>query len=88
VPTEKVVEFVREEKPGYLGLSALLTTTMTEMGVVIEALKENKLKNSIKVLIGGAAVSEEFAREIGADAYCVDGFQAVKALDGFETTKK
>jgi 5-methyltetrahydrofolate--homocysteine methyltransferase len=88
VPTEKVVEFVREEKPGYLGLSALLTTTMTEMGVVIEALKGNKLKNSVKVLIGGAAVSEEFSQEIGADAYCVDGFEAVKALDKFETTKK
>jgi 5-methyltetrahydrofolate--homocysteine methyltransferase len=85
VPTEKVVEFVKEEEPGYLGLSALLTTTMTEMGVVIEALKENKLKNSVKVLIGGAAVSEEFAREIGADAYCVDGFAAVKALEAFET---
>jgi 5-methyltetrahydrofolate--homocysteine methyltransferase len=85
VPTEKVVEFVREEKPGYLGLSALLTTTMTEMGVVIEALEENKLRNSVKVLIGGAAVSDDFAQEIGADVYCVDGFAAVKALEAFET---
>jgi 5-methyltetrahydrofolate--homocysteine methyltransferase len=88
VPTEKVVEFVREEKPGYLGLSALLTTTMTEMGVVIKALEENKVRSSVKVLIGGAAVSEEFAQEIGADAYCIDGFQAVKALAKFETTKE
>jgi len=87
VPAEKVVEFVREEKPGYLGLSALLTTTMTEMGVVIKALEESKLRNSIKVLIGGAAVSDEFAQEIGADAYCVDGFQAVKALEAFEIAK-
>ncbi|MGB5924522.1 MAG: corrinoid protein [Dehalococcoidia bacterium] len=86
VPTEKVVEFVREEKPGYLGLSALLTTTMTEMGVVIKALEESKLRNSIKVLIGGAAVSEEFAREIGADAYCVDAFDAVRVLDGYQQT--
>jgi methanogenic corrinoid protein MtbC1 len=38
----------------------------------------------VKVLIGGAAVSEEFAKEIGADAYCVDGFEAIKALEGFE----
>ncbi|MGB6872712.1 MAG: corrinoid protein [Dehalococcoidia bacterium] len=83
VPTEKVVEFVREEKPGYLGLSALLTTTMTEMGVVIKALEESKLRNSVKVLIGGAAVSEEFAQEIGADAYCVDAFDAVKVLEGY-----
>ncbi|MBE0431112.1 MAG: corrinoid protein [Dehalococcoidia bacterium] len=84
VPTEKVVEFVRDEKPQYLGLSALLTTTMTEMGVVITALEENKLRGGVKVLIGGAAVSQEFAKEIGADAYCVDAFQAVKVLDGYQ----
>jgi len=86
VPTEKVVEFVREEKPGYLGLSALLTTTMTEMGVVIKALEESKLRNSVKVLIGGAAVSEEFAQEIGADAYCIDAFDAFRVLDGYKQT--
>ena len=84
VPEEKVVEFVREEKPGYLGLSALLTTTMTEMGVVIKALEENKLRSSVKVLIGGAATSEGFAQEIGADAYCVDAFDAVRVLDGYQ----
>jgi len=83
VPTEKVIEFVKEEKPGYLGLSALLTTTMTEMGAVIQALEESKLRSSVKVLIGGAAVSDEFAREIGADAYCADAFDAVKALDSY-----
>jgi len=87
VPAEKVVEFMREGKPGYLGLSALLTTTMTEMGVVIEALEENKLRNSVKVLIGGAAVSEEFAQEIGADAYCIDAFDAVRVLDGYQEAK-
>ena len=86
VPEEKVVEFVREENPGYLGLSALLTTTMTEMGVVIKALKENKLRSSVKVLIGGAAVSNEFAQEIGADAYCVDAFDAVRVLEGYQQT--
>jgi 5-methyltetrahydrofolate--homocysteine methyltransferase len=87
VPEEKVVEFVRDEKPGYLGLSALLTTTMTEMGVVIKALEENKLRSSVKVLIGGAAVSDEFAQEIGADAYCIDAFQAIKILEEFEIAK-
>lgn len=84
VPAEKIVEFVREEKPGYLGLSALLTTTMIEMGVVIDALKESSLRNSVKVLIGGAAVSDEFAREIGADAYCTDAFSAVRAIDSYQ----
>ncbi|MFC1860924.1 corrinoid protein [Chloroflexota bacterium] len=83
VSAEKIVEFVREEKPEYLGLSALLTTTMVEMGAVIEALKSSGLRDKIKVLIGGAAVSDEFAQEIGADAYCVDGFDAVKAIDAF-----
>jgi len=86
VPVEKVVEFVKEENLGYLGLSALLTTTMTEMGVVVKALEENKLRSSVKVLIGGAAVSEEFAQEIGADAYCVDAFDAVRVLDGYQQT--
>ncbi len=86
VPVEKVVEFVKAEKPGYLGLSALLTTTMTEMGVVIKALEENRVRSSVKVLIGGAAVSDEFAQEIGADAYCIDAFAAVKVLDSYEQT--
>jgi 5-methyltetrahydrofolate--homocysteine methyltransferase len=86
-PTEKIVDFVQKEGPDYLGLSALLTTTMPEMGVVIEALKENKLRDKVKVLIGGAAVSDDFAREIGADVYCVDSFQAVKVLDEYEDAK-
>jgi 5-methyltetrahydrofolate--homocysteine methyltransferase len=81
VPTEKIVDVVREYKPDYLGLSALLTTTMVVMGEIIEALKENDLRDKVKVLIGGAAVSEEYAREIGADAYCVDGFHAINILD-------
>jgi 5-methyltetrahydrofolate--homocysteine methyltransferase len=87
VPTEKIIEFIREENPDYLGLSALLTTTMTEMGVVIQALKDNGLREKVKVLIGGAAVSDEYAEEIGADAYCVDGFHAVKVLDSFQQAK-
>jgi len=87
VRTDRVVNFVSEEKPAYLGLSALLTTTMIEMGVVIKALEEGKLRSGVKVLIGGAAVSEEFAQEIGADAYCVDGFQAIKVLEAFEIAK-
>jgi 5-methyltetrahydrofolate--homocysteine methyltransferase len=81
VSTDKIVDFVREEKPNYLGMSALLTTTMLGMGEVIEALKEAGVRDSVKVFIGGAAVSEDYAKEIGADAYCVDGFDAVKLLD-------
>ncbi|HUV52030.1 MAG TPA: corrinoid protein [Dehalococcoidia bacterium] len=84
IPTEKIVEFVRQEKPDYLGLSALLTTTMVVMGEVIRALEENQLRDKVKILIGGAAVSEDYAKEIGADAYCADGFEAVRVLDAFQ----
>ena len=84
VPQEKIISVVREEKPNYLGLSALLTTTMVEMGTVIKALKENGLRDKVKILLGGAAVSEEYAQEIGADAFCADGFSAIKVLDAFQ----
>jgi len=84
VPEDKIISVVREEQPDYLGLSALLTTTMTEMETVIKALEESSLRDKIKVLIGGAAVSDEYAREIGADAFCADGFQAIKVLEEFE----
>ncbi len=83
VPTEKIVDYVRENKPDFLGLSALLTTTMLVMGEIIEALKAAGLRESVKVLIGGAAVSNEFAQEISADAYCSDGFEAVRILDSY-----
>jgi 5-methyltetrahydrofolate--homocysteine methyltransferase len=84
VAPEKIIEFIKKENPDYLGLSALLTTTMTGMGVVMEALKDNGLRDKVKVLIGGAAVSDEYAQEIGVDAYCVDGFQAIRVLDSFQ----
>ena len=86
IPEDQIVAAVRDEKPAYLGLSALLTTTMLEMGTVIKALEANSLRDKVKVLIGGAAVSEEFSREIGADAYCQDGFQALKVMQEFEAS--
>jgi len=57
------------------------------MGEVIEALKKDSLRDKVKVLIGGAAVSDEYAKEIGADAYCIDGFEAIKVLDSFQGAK-
>ncbi len=83
VPTEKIVQVIQEDNPNYLGLSALLTTTMLEMGEVIKALEENNLRDKVKVLIGGAAVSDEYAEEIGADAFCIDGFDAIRKLESF-----
>ena len=87
IPTEKIIEYVRKSNPDYLGLSALLTTTMLVMGDIIEALKAAGLRDKVKILVGGAAVSKEYAREIGADAYCVDGFDAIRVLDSFQGTK-
>jgi 5-methyltetrahydrofolate--homocysteine methyltransferase len=87
VPTDKIVEYVKNENPDYVGLSALLTTTMVAMGEVTEALKAAGLRDKVKILIGGAAVSDDFAHEIGADAYCLDGFEAVKVLDSFREAR-
>ena len=84
VPEEKIVDVVRESQPDFVGLSALLTTTMDSMGDVIESLKKNGLRDKVKVLVGGAALSEEFAKEIGADAYCLDGFQALDVIAEFK----
>ena len=78
VPTEKFVEKVRELKPDILGLSALLTTTMPVQREVIEALKKEGLRDSVKVMVGGAPVTAEWAQKIGADAYGADALDAVK----------
>ena len=81
-----IVSAVREEKPQILGLSALLTSTMQYMEETITALKENGLRDEVKVIIGGAPVSEEFAQAIGADGYGADGFQAVRAVEAFSAS--
>jgi corrinoid protein of di/trimethylamine methyltransferase len=72
VTPEKYVEIVREQKPTIIALSALLTTTMIEMKNVVDALEEAGLRDSVKVIIGGAPVTQGFADEIGADGYAYD----------------
>lgn len=84
VSTDRIVEAVKENEAPLLGLSALLTTTMRNMKDVIERLKEGGLRKNVKVLIGGAPTSKEFAAQIGADAYCKDAFQAIEVLKSFE----
>lgn len=79
VPADKIVAAVKEHNAPYLGLSALLTTTMRNMQEVIDKLKEEGLENT-KVCIGGAPTSPEFASEIGADAHCADAFAAIDWL--------
>jgi len=78
VPTQTIIDKVKELKPDILGLSALLTTTMLEQKRVIEALKKAGLRDKVKVMVGGAAVNEEWAKMIGADAYGSDAYDAVE----------
>lgn len=80
VKAEKIVDKVKETNAQYLGLSSLLTTTMGHMKEVIEKLEEEKIREKVKVVIGGAPVSEEFAQKIGADYYCEDAFDAIEKL--------
>ncbi|MEQ8443814.1 MAG: corrinoid protein [Alphaproteobacteria bacterium] len=77
-PVESYLEALEEHKPDILGMSALLTTTMPYMKVVIDTMKEQGIRDDFTVLVGGAPLNEEFAREIGADAYCRDAAVAVE----------
>ncbi len=77
VPPQKFCDAVREHAPNFLCMSSLLTTTMVHMKKTIDALKEAGLRDKVKVLIGGAPVTEEFAREIGADGFAPDANRAV-----------
>ncbi len=72
------VDAVREHQPKVVGMSALLTTTMVNMKTTIEALTEAGLRDSVKIMIGGAPVTPAFAQEIGADAYAPDAASAVE----------
>jgi len=78
VPAEKFVEKIKELKPDIVGLSGLLTTTLPEQRTVIETLKREGLREKVKVIIGGAPASREWAEEIGADGYGADASEAVK----------
>jgi 5-methyltetrahydrofolate--homocysteine methyltransferase len=78
VAPEKFVEAVRQKKPHILGMSALMTTTMTAMRDTIDALAEADLRGRVKVMVGGAPLTQAYCDEIGADAYAPDAWSAVK----------
>jgi len=80
VSSDDIVKSVSDSGAGFLGLSALLTTTMRNMEEVIGKLDENGIRDKVKVLIGGAPTSADFAGKIGADAYCRDAFHAIEQL--------
>jgi len=84
---EKYLEALESEQPDILGMSALLTTTMPYMKVVIDTLKEKGLRDDYIVLVGGAPLNEEFGKAIGADAYCRDAAVAVETAKSFVARK-
>jgi 5-methyltetrahydrofolate--homocysteine methyltransferase len=76
VSPQAFVDAVREHEPQAIGMSALLTTTMPSMGATIEALKEAGLREGVKVMIGGAPITQDFADKIGADGFAPDASSA------------
>jgi methylmalonyl-CoA mutase cobalamin-binding domain/chain len=81
-PVDKYLDALEKHKPDILGMSALLTTTMPYMKVVIDALKERGIRDEYIVLVGGAPLNEEFGKAVGADAYCRDAAVAVETAKG------
>jgi len=84
---EKYLAALEEHKPDILGMSALLTTTMPYMKVVIDTMKEKGIRDDYIVLVGGAPLNEEFGKAIGADAYCRDAAVAVETAKEFVARK-
>ncbi|MBD3624129.1 MAG: cobalamin B12-binding domain-containing protein [Rhodobacteraceae bacterium] len=86
-PVENYLDALEKEQPDILGMSALLTTIMPYMKVVIDTLVEKGLRDEYIVLVGGAPLNEEFGRAIGADAYCRDAAVAVETAKEFMSRK-
>ncbi|MGB3148864.1 MAG: cobalamin-dependent protein, partial [Paracoccaceae bacterium] len=84
---EKYIEALEREDADILGMSALLTTTMPYMKVVIDTMKEKGMREDFIVLVGGAPLNEEFGKAIGADAYCRDAAVAVETAKDFMARK-
>jgi len=86
-PVESYIDAIKKEEADILGMSALLTTTMPYMKVVIDTMKEQGIRDDYIVLVGGAPLNEEFGRAIGADAYCRDAAVAVETAKQFISRK-
>jgi corrinoid protein of di/trimethylamine methyltransferase len=88
VDAEAFLTALKEHQPDILGMSALLTTTMPYMRVVIDALKEEGIRQDYVVMVGGAPLNEAFAEDIGADAYCRDAAVAVETAKKFMAIRR
>ena len=86
-PVENYLEALEAEQPDILGMSALLTTTMPYMKVVIDTMKEKGIRDDYTVLVGGAPLNDEFGEAIGADAYCRDAAVAVETAKEYMARK-
>jgi len=86
-PVDNYLEALATEDADILGMSALLTTTMPYMKVVIDTMIEKGLRDDFVVMVGGAPLNEEFAKAIGADAYCRDAAVAVETAKAFMLKK-
>ncbi len=86
-PVENYLDAIEEHQPDIIGMSALLTTTMPYMKVVIDTMKEKGIRDNYTVLVGGAPLNEEFGAAIGADAYCRDAAVAVETAKEYMTRK-
>ena len=87
-PVENYMDALEEHKPDMLGMSALLTTTMPYMKVVIDELVNRGIRDDYIVLVGGAPLNEEFGKAIGADAYCRDAAVAVETAKALMNEKR
>ena len=87
-PVESYLAALEEHKPEILGMSALLTTTMPYMKVVIDTLTEQGLRDDVIVLVGGAPLNEEFGKAIGADAYCRDAAVAAETAQALVLARR
>ena len=87
-PVEKYLEALASEDADILGMSALLTTTMPYMKVVIDTMKENGTRDDVIILVGGAPLNDEFGKAIGADAYCRDAAVAVETAKTLVAARK
>ncbi len=88
VDADKFIAALEEHKPDILGMSALLTTTMPYMKVVIRTLEDRGIRNDYVVLVGGAPLNEEFGMAIGADAYCRDAAVAAETAKSFMAQRR
>jgi len=83
ISPKQFIEAVKEHKPNLLAMSALLTTTMVEMENVVKQLKEAGLRDSVKIIIGGAPLNQKYATGIGADAAATDAVEGIRIINGW-----